>query len=97
MVVMTGRARRRPSAEHHAGHWTNTRCFLARGDSCVLLGRPRKYRIWQGAGLGAGGLTLFRTRKVCTVVANVIAGCKSVVVGSNKRINKTTNSEEIQQ
>jgi len=33
----------------------------------------------------------------CTVVANVIAGCKSDVVGSNKCVNKSTSSEDIQQ
>ena|SRR5258706_10338135 len=31
------------------------------------------------------------------VVANVAAGCKSGVVRSNKHVNKTTSSEDIQQ
>ena len=33
----------------------------------------------------------------CTVVDNVIAGCKSDVVGPNKHVNKSTSSEDIQQ
>ena len=30
-------------------------------------------------------------------VANVIAGCRSDVVGSNKHVNESTSSEDIQQ